>query len=86
MLEERIVLRDPMGLHARPAAKLMMALKDIESRVTISGNGQVVDAKDVIAILSLGCLEGDEIVFRAEGPDEAKAMEAVCRVVTESEC
>ena len=46
MLEERFVLKDSMGLHARPAAQLMMALKDIQSAVTISGNGEQVDGKD----------------------------------------
>ena len=56
MLEERFVLKDSMGLHARPAAQLMMALKDIQSAVTISGNGEQVDGKDVIQILSLGCV------------------------------
>lgn len=58
MLEERFVLKDSMGLHARPAAQLMMALKDIQSAVTISGNGEQVDGKDVIQILSLGCVQG----------------------------
>ena len=68
MLEERFVLKDSMGLHARPAAQLMMALKDIQSAVTISGNGEQVDGKDVIQILSLGCVQGDQITFTAEGP------------------
>lgn len=85
MQEKRFVLTDPMGLHARPAAQLMMALKDVASFVTISGNGQTVDGKDVIAILSLGCLAGDEITFQAEGPDEEAAMELICRVMAQIE-
>lgn len=83
MLKKSFVLTDPMGLHARPAAQLMMALKDFASVVTISGNGQEVDGKDVIAILSLGCLAGDEITFQAEGPDEEAAMEQICRVMAQ---
>ena len=86
MLEERFVLKDSMGLHSRPAAQLMMALKDIQSAVTISGNGEQVDGKDVIQILSLGCVQGDQITFTAEGPDEEKAMEAVRRVMKELDC
>ncbi|MCD7906947.1 MAG: HPr family phosphocarrier protein [Clostridium sp.] len=81
MLEERFVLEDSMGLHARPAAELMMALRNLECRVTISGKGQTVNGKDVIDILSLGCVQGDEITFQAEGPDEGKAMDAIRRIM-----
>ena len=64
MLEERFVLKDSMGLHARPAAQLMMALKDIQSAVTISGNGEQVDGKDVIQILSPGmCAGGSDHLY-----------------------
>ena len=45
-----------------------------------------VDGKDVIQILSLGCVQGDQITFTAEGPDEEKAMEAVRRVMKELDC
>ena len=39
----------------------------------------------MIAILSLGCLAGDEITFQAEGPDEEAAMELICRVMAQIE-
>lgn len=86
MIEKCFVLKDPMGLHARPAAQLMMALREIESVVSISGKGEQVNGKDVIEILSLGCIQGDEVKFQAEGPDEEKAMEAICRVMREMDC
>ncbi len=86
MIERGFVLKDPMGLHARPAAQLMMALREIKSAVTISGNGEQVNGKDVIQILSLGCVKGDEITFMAEGPDEEKAMETICQVMRELDC
>lgn len=86
MIEKDYVLKDPMGLHARPAAQLMMALRGIKSDVTISGNGEVADGKDVMKILSLCCVKGDVITFRAEGPDEEEAMEAICRVMKDMDC
>lgn len=86
MLEERFVLKDSMGLHARPAAELMMALKDVQCAVTISGKGQTVNGKDVIDILSLGCMQGDEVAFRADGPDEEQAIEAIRRVMKKLDC
>lgn len=86
MIEKGYVLKDPMGLHARPAAQLMMALRETKSAVTISGNGESVNGKDVIEILSLCCVKGDVITFKAEGPDEEKAMETICRVMKEMDC
>ena len=86
MLEERFVLKDSMGLHARLAAELMMALKDVQCAVTIIGKGRTVNGKDVIDILSLGCVQGDEVAFLADGPDEEKAMEAIRRVMRKLDC
>ena len=43
----------------------------------ISCNGNTADAKDVMAIMAMNTVAGDEVVFCIEGPDEEEAMKAV---------
>lgn len=77
MIERSFILKDEMGLHARPAALLMMKMLQVQSDVSISCNGNMADAKDVMSIMAMNTVAGDEVVFRIDGPDEAEAMEAV---------
>ena len=77
MIERSFILKDEMGLHARPAALLMMKMLQVRSDVKISCNGNTADAKDVMAIMAMNTVAGDEVVFCIEGPDEEEAMKAV---------
>ena len=40
-------------------------------------NGNRADGKDVMSIMAMNTVAGDEVVFRIDGPDEAEAMKAV---------
>jgi PTS hybrid protein len=76
--EARVVLTDPEGLHARPAAALVRAAAGFEARVTIEG----ANAASMLAVLALGLRHGAEVLLRAEGPDAAAALAAVRAAVT----
>lgn len=82
MIERSFILKDEMGLHARPAALLMMKMLQVQSDVSISCNGNKADAKDVMSIMAMNTVAGDEVVFRIEGPDETEAMAAVESVLS----
>lgn len=82
MIEQSFILGDEMGLHARPAALLMMRMLQFQSDVKISCNGKSADAKDVMSIMALNTVAGDRVIVRIQGPDEKEAMEAV-RVLLE---
>lgn len=77
MIKRSFVLKDEMGLHARPAAMLMMKMCRVLSSVEISCRGVLADGKDVMSIMALNTKAGDEVVFTIEGPDEEKAMKEV---------
>jgi PTS hybrid protein len=76
-VETRVVLADPEGLHARPAAALVRAAGGFEARVTING----ANAASLLAVLALGLRQGAEVVLRAEGQDADAALAAVRAVV-----
>ncbi|MBT9778289.1 HPr family phosphocarrier protein [Clostridium sp. MCC353] len=70
-------ITDPCGLHAKPASMLMMTARKFQSEIRGDLNKYSADLKNVIEILGLGAEFGDRVLIRAEGPDEAEAIEAI---------
>ena len=77
MSEIRLVVIDPSGLHARPAARFVQAASRFTSRIVIRHDGREADAKSLIALLGLTIRPSTEIVLAAEGPDAEDAIAAL---------
>ena len=67
MLERTVVVQNPEGLHARPAARLVQAASRFTSQVELAANGKTVSAKSIVAVLRLGVRQGESITIRASG-------------------
>ena len=74
-----IIINHQAGLHARPAALFFKEAIKFHSkiRVTRVKTGKEVDAKSVVAILTLGVMGGEEIMLKADGVDETDALDAL---------
>lgn len=72
-----LVLRNEIGLHARPAAVLARTLSGIEADVSVVLGDQEADAHSVLALMSLGARKDDRIEVRARGAQAARALDAV---------
>jgi phosphotransferase system HPr (HPr) family protein len=77
MHEMTLVVADPAGLHARPAARFVQAASRFESRIVIRHGGHEADAKSLIALLGLAIRPASEIVLAADGPDADAAITAL---------
>ena len=66
-------LRNPLGLHARPAAQLARTAAGFDAAVTVDG----VDAASVLALIGLGVMGGSEVMVTATGPQARAALAAV---------
>lgn len=73
MYEEKIVVNNAEGLHARPAAKLVELAGKYKSNVEIVHKGKAVNAKSILAIMGAGVYTGSEVILRIEGEDEKAA-------------
>jgi PTS hybrid protein len=71
--EATVVLTDPEGLHARPAAALVRLAAGFDARVTING----ADASSLLRIIAMGIRNGEEVTVRAEGDQADEAVAAV---------
>lgn len=77
MSEIRLVVIDPSGLHARPAAKFVQAASRFASRIVLRQDGREADAKSLIALLGLTIRPESEITLMADGPDADAALAAL---------
>ena len=68
------VIKDEVGIHARPAGLLVKEAKKYESKIQIIKDTKSADATKLMAVMGLGVKCGDMIIVEIEGSDE----EAVC--------
>jgi phosphocarrier protein len=80
MIEQKITISNRAGIHARPAALLVQAVKDFQSSVYFEKGSDRINVKSVMGILTLGASYGTELKIVAEGEDEKAAVEAVLRL------
>ena len=79
-VETRIAVDIPLGLHARPAARLIRATAGLNAQV-LAGNATtgsaMVTARSLNALAGLQVREGHELLVKASGPDAQKAIDAL---------
>ena len=80
-MERNLLIKNKLGLHARAAAKMVQISNSYTSDFTIRFDGQEVDGKSILSILTLACPLGSNILTRADGPDADKLLEAVERLI-----
>jgi phosphocarrier protein len=73
MKEFKHVIKDPLGLHARPAGMLVKAVAGYASKVTMTAPSGTADARRLMAVMRLAAKQGMELTFQIEGADEEKA-------------
>ena len=77
MKEFRYVIKDAVGIHARPAGELVKKAKGYASTISIEKSGKVSDLTRLMAVMGMAVKHGDEVIVRAEGSDEESALEGI---------
>jgi phosphotransferase system HPr (HPr) family protein len=73
-IEDIVIVKNVHGLHARPAAVFVQLANKFDSWVLLEKDGERVDGKSIIAILSLGVHPGAEVKLVIEGADALDAF------------
>lgn len=81
MLERRIVIKNKLGMHARAAVKFVNTANRFSSLVKIEKDGNVIDGKSILGILTLAAVQGSEIILRVSGWDEKRALKALTDLI-----
>jgi phosphotransferase system HPr (HPr) family protein len=73
-IHQTVTVRNPNGLHMRPADMLAKTATAFRCRIEIEREGQAVDCKSILGILTLGAQHGHELILRAHGDDAQEAI------------
>lgn len=76
-----IIVRNKVGLHARPAALFVQAAMSHQSKLTVTKGEKSGNAKSMMGILALGVHKDDEITLTADGADEDAALAALVNLI-----
>jgi phosphocarrier protein HPr len=69
------------GLHARASAKLVEAAARFQSEITVTKDGQTVDARSIMGLMMLAASLGAEVEIVAVGPDSEAALTAILALI-----
>lgn len=81
MLEKKITVNNPSGLHMRPAGVFVKVVTPFKSQVTFDIRGNTYNAKSMINVLSASVKNGDEITLKINGEDEQACMDAALAAI-----
>ena len=73
-----VVVKNPDGLHMRPAGKLVQTASTFQSQIELERAGQVADCRSILSLLTLAATQGCELTLRVQGPDADQAVQAIC--------
>lgn len=69
------------GLHARASAKFVKCAAQFDAQVSVSRDGQTVDAQSIMGLMMLAAGPGSTIEIAADGPDAEAAVAALAALV-----
>ncbi|MFI3171387.1 MAG: HPr family phosphocarrier protein [Eubacteriales bacterium] len=81
MIKKKIIVKNPAGLHLRPAGILCKKAIEFDSKVTFEIRGNVANAKSVLSVLGACVKSGDELELTVEGFDEEQALIAISELI-----
>lgn len=75
--QRELVIRNKLGLHARPAAKIVRLTSKFKAEIWIEKDGERVNGKSILGLMTLAAGEGSKLLVRADGPEAERAVQAL---------
>lgn len=81
MYSKEVVIKNQVGLHARPATYFIQKANEFKDEIKVSKDEREVNAKSLLGVLSLGITRGSSIKLTANGETEKEAVDALVELV-----
>lgn len=81
MQSKQLEIINPLGLHARAAAKLVQLSAGFASQITISKDDKSANAKSIMKVMMLAASRGSIVTLEIDGADEVEAMAALAALI-----
>lgn len=81
-IQADITIKNPQGLHARPAAMFVQVASKYNSNITIQKGDERVNGKSIMGILTLGIEKNSRIILEVDGDDADEVMAELTVLLT----
>ncbi len=81
MVEKNVIIKNPTGLHLRPAGLLCKTAAQFQSEIMIHIRNGETNAKSVLSVLGACIVSGEEIRLTCNGEDEEEAMRVIVNLI-----
>lgn len=81
MLSRKITIKNPSGLHLRPAGVLSQTAMKFKSDIIIEYGEKRIVAKSVLNVMAAGIKSGTQVNLIVEGEDEEEAMKTLVEAI-----
>ena len=78
---KKLEIKNKLGLHARAAAQLVQTVNKFSAQVSLSAEGQTVDGRSILGVMTLGAPQGAKSEIEAQGDDAEKAVRAIEKLI-----
>jgi len=83
LITESAEVVNKLGIHARPAAQIVKATSLFDCTITLTVEGDSVNAKSIMGVMTLAACRGSVIEVTADGADELNAVSAVIKLISD---
>jgi len=83
LVEKKVEVINKLGLHVRPAAMLVQKASKFRSEIRLQKDDLEVNAKSILSVMALAAQMGSFVIIKAEGEDEAFAVEELAKLFEE---
>lgn len=81
MVTQKIIIKNPTGLHLRPAGVFCKTAAEFKSKITFQHKDTTANAKSVLSVLGSCIKSGDEIELFCDGEDEQEALKTMVEII-----
>ncbi|HEY1371685.1 MAG TPA: HPr family phosphocarrier protein [Candidatus Binatia bacterium] len=80
-VSKNLEIKNKLGLHARAAALLVQTIAKFDAEVMIAKDGQTVDVRSIMGVLTLAATQGSTIQVEARGREAENVLAAVEKLI-----
>ena len=76
-----VVVKNEVGLHARPATFFTQKANEFKATVLMERENRSVNAKSLLGVLSMGIMKDMRVTLIGDGSDEVDAVDTLCQLI-----
>ncbi|MBC8466104.1 HPr family phosphocarrier protein [bacterium] len=81
MLKSDVIIMNKLGIHARPASKLVKITSLGKSEVFLLHDNQRVNAKSILGVMLLQAVQGSRVTIEVNGIDEEEVLRQIIELI-----